>query len=118
VGSESSGAQLIIKMGRPVRELRDILGARLVAYIGGSENTNDVQSWVDNITSPDPGYCVRLLFALDCARLVTQRDDNRVAQAWFQGINPSLSDHSPARMLRNGDPERAVQAAKHMAANG
>jgi hypothetical protein len=27
----------------------------------------------------------------------------RVAQAWFQGLNPQLDDGSPARLLREGD---------------
>jgi hypothetical protein len=36
------------------------------------------------------------------AKLISEHDNPQVAQAWFQGLNPQLSDRSPARLLREG----------------
>lgn len=44
------------------------------------------------------------------ALLITAADDNEIAQAWFQGLNPQLDDRSPARMLRDGDFNEAGPA--------
>jgi len=35
--------------------------------------------------------------------MLADRDDPRVVQAWFAGLNPQLDDRSPARLLREGD---------------
>jgi hypothetical protein len=45
----------------------------------------------------------RLRLAYQLWKLITQRDSDRVAQAWFTGLNPTLEDPSPARLLRDGD---------------
>jgi hypothetical protein len=42
--------------------------------------------------------------------MVADADGPRVAQAWFQGLNPQLDDRPPARVLRVGDLERDGQA--------
>jgi hypothetical protein len=34
--------------------------------------------------------------------LIAAHDHARVAQAWFQRLNPQLDDRSPARLLREG----------------
>ena len=52
----------------------------------------------------------RLRLALQVALLITAADDNEIAQAWFQGLNPQLDDRSPARMLRDGDFNEAGPA--------
>jgi hypothetical protein len=36
-------------------------------------------------------------------KLISDHDNPHVAQAWFQGLNPQLSDRSPARLLRDGE---------------
>jgi len=41
--------------------------------------------------------------ALHVALLIARHDSARVAQAWFQGLNPQLDDRSPARLLREGE---------------
>jgi hypothetical protein len=49
----------------------------------------------------------RLRVAYRAAAVITARDSQEVAQAWFQGLNPMLDDRSPARMLRDGDMDEA-----------
>lgn len=92
------------------KELRDLLGARLVAYIGGVQNTRAVREWAEGGRTPSQEEQQRLRLALQVALLITAADDNEIAQAWFQGINPQLDDRSPARMLRDGTLNEAGPA--------
>jgi hypothetical protein len=84
------------------QELRELLGARLVAYIGGVQNTRSVRDWSEGARAPSQDEQQRLRLALQVALLITTADDNAIAQAWFQGLNPQLDDRSPARLLRDG----------------
>ena len=86
------------------RELIDILGARLVAYIAKVSETRAVHEWGARGRGPKDGSVApRLRLALQVASLIAQHDSHEVAQAWFQGLNPQLGDRSPARLLREGD---------------
>lgn len=87
-----------------VKELRDLLTPRLVAYIGGVRETRAVHRWADGTREVKSGEVEdRLRFALQVALLLSEHDAPRVVQAWFQGLNPHLEDRSPARLLRDGD---------------
>ncbi|MBK5222026.1 MAG: hypothetical protein JJE52_03945 [Acidimicrobiia bacterium] len=87
-----------------VKELRDLLTPRLVAYIGGVRETRAVHQWADGTRDVKSGEVEdRLRFALQVALLLSEGDAPRVVQAWFQGLNPHLDDRSPARLLRDGD---------------
>src|SRR5437667_2102945 len=88
------------------KELIDILGAKLVAYIAGVREARAVQQYADESRSPrHPAIEPRLRLALRVARLISRHDSKEVAQAWFTGLNPQLNDRSPARLLREGDIE-------------
>lgn len=106
-----------------VKELIDVLGAKLVAYIAGVGETRAVHEWTTQTREPkDPNVAPRLRLALQVARLISQTDTHAVAQAWFQGLNPQLDDRSPARLLREGDifevgPE-VVSAARAFVVGG
>lgn len=106
-----------------VTELRDILGARLVAYIAGVKETRAVHEWADgsrHINSDEAGR--RLRTALLVALLIRQRDEPEVVQAWFLGLNPQLADRAPARLLRDGDVDEVgpevLSAARAFSAVG
>lgn len=87
-----------------VKELRDILGAKLVAYLGGVGETRAVRQWAEGTRAiQDPTDERRLRVAYQVATLIIEADSAEVAQAWFQGLNPLLEDRSPARLLREGD---------------
>ncbi len=105
-----------------VTELRDLLGAKLVAYLGGVLETRAVRQWADGERGvQDPVDEQRLRLAHQVAALIAQRDSPGVVQAWFQGLNPQLDDTSPARLLR-GDLDDAgpkvLTAARAFAATG
>ena len=97
-----------------VRELRDLLGAKLVAYLGSVKETRAVRQWADGERKPSSEVMARLRHAYHVAALLAERDSRGVVQAWFQGMNPQLDDIPPARLLREGqiaDSAQAVLAA-------
>jgi hypothetical protein len=88
-----------------VKELRELLGAKLVAYVAGVSETRAVHGWADGGREPRGSVEERLRLALRIAGFIADHENRGVAQAWFQGLNPQLDDRSPARLLREGDVE-------------
>lgn len=86
-----------------VDALRDLLGARLTAYLGSVGETRAVHAWAEGARQPSDATKQRLRQALVVAMTITESDSREVAQAWFQGLNPQLDDRSPARLLREGE---------------
>lgn len=86
-----------------VKELSQLLGRKLTAYIADVTDVRAVTSWEEGEREPRPHIPPRLQHALVVAKLIALHDDARVAQAWFQGLNPELDDRSPARLLREGE---------------
>jgi hypothetical protein len=114
-----------VRLSTPVlvKELRDLLGAKLVAYLGGVRETRAVRQWAEGTRRiQDPLDERRLRLAFQVASLIAERDSREVVQAWFLGLNPQLEDRSPARLLREGDPDEVgtavLTAAKAFIANG
>jgi hypothetical protein len=107
---------------RLVRDLRDLLGAKLVAYIGSVKETRAVRQWADGERKPSADVMRRLRTAYHVAALLAERDSRAVVQAWFQGLNPQLDDVPPARLLREGQLDDAgplvLAAARAFAAAG
>src|SRR5215210_3699718 len=83
-------------------ELRELLGARLAAYIGGVTETRAVREWAEGARTPGNEIQQRFRVTLQLALLLNDSDGREVTQAWFQGLNPQLDDRSPARLLREG----------------
>ncbi|MDH6284299.1 hypothetical protein [Prescottella agglutinans] len=103
--------------------LRALLGAKLVAYLGGVKESRAVRQWADGERTINNDLDVeRLRIAYRAARLITQRDTAEVAQAWFQGLNPILDDRPPALLLRDGEltdvGPQVLAAARLFAAAG
>ena len=88
-----------------VKELAGLLGRKLVAYITGVTETRAVRQWAEGKRDAREPIPARLRLALQIALLIARYDNARVAQAWFQGLNPQLDDRSPARLLREGELE-------------
>lgn len=107
-----------------VERLRDLLGAKLVAYLGSVQETRAVRQWADagDPRTPSNEVLNRLRMAYRIAALLRGRDSAAVIQAWFQGMNPRLDDVAPARLLREGDLEQVgpsiLSAARAFAAAG
>lgn len=106
-----------------VTQLRALLGAKLVAYLGKVKETRAVRQWADGTrTIGNDTDVERLRIAYRAARMITERDTPEVAQAWFQGLNPILDDRAPALLLREGDiadvGPKVLAAARQFAAVG
>lgn len=106
-----------------VKELRELLGARLVAYLGGVKETRAVRQWAEGTRRVAAGEdLARLRLAYQAAVLLSERDHPSVVQAWFTGLNPTLEDRSPARLLREVELDIAgpqvLAAARQFAAVG
>lgn len=101
-------------------ELRQHLGVRLVAFLSGVSETRAVHEWAEGSRRMRDPVLRRLRVAYQILRLITIRDGDEVAQAWFQGLNPKLGDRSPARLLRDGDLDEVgpdvLKAARAFAA--
>ncbi|WP_156401751.1 hypothetical protein [Agromyces sp. Soil535] len=87
-----------------VTRLRDMLGVRLVAYIGNVKSTRPVGEWASGARNPGEMDADRLRLAYQIAALLRERNEAVTVQSWFKGMNPALNDVSPARVLREGDP--------------
>jgi hypothetical protein len=81
-----------------------------------------VHEWADGERAIRTADEQRLRIAYQAALLITVRDTATVAQSWFQGLNPQLDDRSPARLLRELDPDEGgplvLSAARAFAAVG
>ena len=87
-----------------VKELRELLTPRLVAYLAGVRETRAVHQWAEGTRDVKSAEVEdRLRCALQVALLLNEQDAARVVQAWVQGLNPHLDDRSPARLLREGE---------------
>jgi hypothetical protein len=116
-------AAMRLTIAEIVTDLRERLGARLVAYIAGASETRAVHQWANGsreIRVQEVADRLRLLYRV--VHLLVARDTNAVAQAWLQGLNPKLDDQAPARLLRDGElaevGPRVVKAARAFAAVG
>ena len=90
--------------------LREILGAQLVAYLGSVRETRAVREWAEGTRRPSAATVERLRLAYRAARLLERRESRGVVQAWFQGLNPQLQDESPAKVIREGNPDQVGAA--------
>lgn len=105
-----------------VSMLRELLGAKLVAYLGSVKETRAVSQWADGEREPSEATRMRLRLALQVALMVAEADGAEVARAWLQGLNPQLDDRSPARLIREGDLDEVgpevLGAARNFLAGG
>ena len=105
-----------------IGELREILGAKLVAYIGSVGETRAVREWAEGTRAPKGDTTERLRVAFQVAKGIAEIDGREITQAWFQGLNPLLGDVSPARLIREGelatDGRRVISAGRDFLAEG
>lgn len=100
-----------------VKELGEVLGYKLTAYLAEAQDVRTVKGWADGSREVRRRDEVepRLRLALQAALLIREADSDQIAQAWFQGLNPQLDDWSPARLLREEPLEQAGPQVLHAA---
>lgn len=106
-----------------VSQLRQLLGARLLAGVAGVKQTRTIHDWAEGRREiRAEGIAARLRLTYQVARMIAAVDSAEILQAWMQGLNPELDDRSPARLLRDGDLEtdgaQVLAAARSFVAHG
>lgn len=113
---------MLLPFPQIVDTLREILGAKLVAYVGEVKETRAVREWAEEQRVPSDAVQQRLRTAYAAAVMLAERYDRSTVSSWFQGMNPQLEDVSPARLLREQGNDVAgpqiVAAAKAFLAFG
>src|ERR1700757_2914052 len=84
-----------------LKEAVQVLGLSLVAYIAQFASPDEVHAYFEGRSYRQGDVAGRLKLALRTAKFIRSTDQGNVA-AWFQGLNPQLSDSSPAWLLREG----------------
>lgn len=105
-----------------VANLRELLGAKLTAYLASTDTTRIIRKWANGTEAPSYNVSNRLRFACRVALLLRRHEPVPVVQAWFTGLNPGLDDASPARIIREEDlnsfAPRILDAAQCFIAHG
>lgn len=95
--------------------LRDLISAKLVAYIGQANDTSLISRWASGEATPSESVQKRIRNTYLIAGTLSERDSKTLVQTWFQGTNPYLEDQSPAQVMRKdqeGDWRRVLAAAR------
>ena len=92
---------------RIVDDLRNSLGAKLVAYLAGVSETRTVREWAEATRQPAKTAEERLRLTHRIVTFMAQSEGEAVVSTWFQGMNPHLGDRSPARVLHEDPFETA-----------
>jgi hypothetical protein len=81
--------------------LREHLGQRKTAYIGGVNDPKMVARWVAGHSAPRDHAERRLREGYQAARLLVSAYGDETAKAWFFGSNTRLGGEAPAYVLRH-----------------
>jgi hypothetical protein len=81
--------------------LREHLGQRKTAYIGGVNDPKMVARWVAGHSTPRDHAERRLREGYQAARLLVSAYGDETAKAWFFGSNTRLNGEAPAYVLRH-----------------
>lgn len=102
---------------RVVAELRDDIGANLLAYIV-EKSVSTVNKWANGSPNP-PQESERVLRTIFQVRSVlSQNDGPHVLRAWLIGFNPQLDDDTPADAIREGRLRETLTAARAFSIGG
>ncbi|PQZ55343.1 MULTISPECIES: hypothetical protein [unclassified Microbacterium] len=108
-GLQAQRESVELSFSELVTRLRDLLGVRLVAYVGNVKNTRPVSDWAAGLRSPGAEDEARLRLAFQAARLLRERYEPATIQSWMLGSNPALDFEAPARYIRNEHPVDAAR---------
>lgn len=116
VGSVAGGAAMAVayekamatRIHKTVKYLKIHLGAPTTAYLSGADDAFVVDRWLEG-ERPDEIRWRRLRHAYKATRCLVEAYDDTTARSWFLGMNPSLREESPARLLRNSRDSRILR---------
>jgi hypothetical protein len=101
------------KPAEMARELQDVLGQRFVAYVTHTRSSKTVGRWAAG-TTEDPSELalnrLRRLYRVVLLLRGTYEPDT--IRAWMASPNPDLGEEIPGDLLRAGEWERVLNAAR------
>jgi hypothetical protein len=91
------------------------LGPTLVAALSGARDVELPEAWArGDAPQPSIDSLRRMEAALQAWKLIARRpEDQHIARAWFIGANPVLGDRMPVVMLRAGECDWVLAAARN-----
>lgn len=94
-------------------ELVTHLGPTLVAILADVKDRKLPHRWAQaGGTKPNPTAMKRLLAAHRVWQMISGRDGDYVARAWFIGANPRLDEQEPTIAIREGRIPEVIAAAQ------
>jgi hypothetical protein len=93
---------LRLPASKVVDKLVEIVGRKLTAYIGGVKDARAVDRWIAGGEIYGNAE-IRLRFAFQVIRALSEHDSPAVVQAWLTGVNPELGDRVPLRIMRENE---------------
>lgn len=90
-----------------VQNLTDLIGARIVAFIGGVRDTRTVENWKKSEVPAIPARRLEIGYA--CALTLGRRYEADRIKAWFTWLNDFLDDASPAAYLRGAEDNEQIE---------
>jgi hypothetical protein len=90
-----------------VAQLVSLIGRKLTAYVGGVRDVRAVDRWMEGREMYGDGE-QRLRFAFQLVKMLAEKEEPRVIQAWLMGLNPELGDRVPIRLMRENDLEKVA----------
>ncbi len=97
--------------------LREQLGERITAVIGGVRDAGIVRAWAAGATAPDPETERTLRATYEVTRMLREVDCADTVRLWFSGMNTELDDRAPGLVIRE-DPAAVLSAARFYLAHG
>lgn len=88
-------------------QLVSLIGRKLTAYVGGVRDVRAVDRWMEGREVYGDGE-QRLRFAFQLVKMLAEKEDPKVIQAWLMGLNPELGDRVPIRLMRENDLEKVA----------
>lgn len=99
------------------KELQEVLGQRLVAFLLKLGDAKNVGRWARREQEPHGRYEERLRDASYVVQILLIQEAPETIRAWFIGKNPRLDDQAPAEVFRE-DPTKVIKAARAFLAEG
>ena len=100
---------LRLPASKVVDKLVEIVGRKLPAYIGGVKDARAVDRWIAGGEIYGNAE-IRLRFAFQVIRALSEHDSPAVVQAWLTGVNPELGDRVPLRLMRENEIDAVAPA--------
>jgi len=81
-------------------------------------STQTIRDWSEGKALPDLPTERKLVVAYRVTSKLLQVETKEMVQSWMQGMHPALDDESPARTIREGDPNQVFGALSSYLSGG